>query len=81
MDLTAKNLEELKAKQAEELNINEEVYSQKATDKLKEIFTPALDAYKNSTEQFTKVLDEAMTQNKISLAEQKKIANNLREAA
>lgn len=81
MDLATKNLEELKKKQAEELNINEEVYSDKATAKLKEIFTPALDAYKQSTEQFTKVLDEAMTQNKISLAEQKKIANNLREAA
>lgn len=81
MDTSKHTFNELNEKTAEQKNINEMESARKEQETLKGILDPIMDWYKNNTTEFTKLLDEAMEQNKISIANQRKIADSMRETA
>ena len=76
-----KQYENLLKTQAEQLNINNTALQKNKEEALNKIFDPLKEEYSKNTEQFTKVLDQAMEQNKISIANQRKIADSFKEAA
>lgn len=81
MDKSSKTFEDINKATAEQKNLQEKEYARLAEEKLKSIFDPLMDKYNKNTAQFTKILDQAMEQNKISIANQRKIADSFKEAA
>lgn len=81
MEESSKTFEDLNKATAEQKNLQEKEYAKLAEEKLKSILDPLMDKYNENTAQFTQILDQAMEQNKISIANQRKIADSFKEAA
>ncbi len=81
MEESSKTFEDLNKATAEQKNLQEQEYARLAEEKIKWILDPLIKKYDENTAQFTKILDQAMEQNKISIANQRKIADSFKEAA
>lgn len=81
MNTTIKNIKDLWAVDLEQKNTEVQQTAQRKADILKWINEPAIEAYNKSTQEFLKLIDWAIEQNKSSVESKRKIADSLREAA